>query len=157
MSSTDLHARLETLVTDLVAAMGLSLDVEVHDLPDHVRVTLDGDDGTWLVRRKGEALDALQHVINTALRRDAEGDRRIVVDCLDFRTSKDRELRQMAKFLIEKVRSSGIPQELGPLNSYSRRLVHVEVAREPDVVSRSLGEGSVKRVLISRKEPDGRD
>ena len=49
-----------------------------------------------LLRRKGEALDALQVIVNTAFRRDARGDRHYVVDALGFRKDKDAELRQMA-------------------------------------------------------------
>ena len=75
------------------------------------------------------------------------------MDCLDFRKGKDRELRQIAKFLIEKARQTGLPQEMGPLNSYSRRLVHLEVAEHGDVVSESLGDGAVKLVVISLKQP----
>lgn len=148
----DLHARVEAFVDEVVRAMGFSLSVAVSDMPDHVRIDLSGEDGEWFVRRKGEALDALQHLVNTAFRRDVDKGKRLVVDCLDFRKSKDRELRQMARFLIDKARETGLPQELGPLNSYSRRLVHLEVAQEPDVTSESLGEGAVKRVVISLKD-----
>jgi spoIIIJ-associated protein len=104
------------------------------------------------VRRKGEALDALQHIVNTAFRRDVDAGRRIVVDCLEFRKGKDRELKQMTRFLMDKVRSTGIPQEIGPLNSYARRLVHLEVSSEPDMASESQGDGAVKTVIISLKK-----
>jgi len=46
-----------------------------------------------------------------------------------------------------------VPQELGPLNSYARRLVHLEVAGAADLSSESLGEGAAKLVVISRKSP----
>jgi predicted RNA-binding protein Jag len=59
----------------------------------------------------------------------------------------------MAKFLIEKVRMTGTPQELGPLNSYSRRIVHMEVSRFDDVASESQGDGQLKQVTISLRKP----
>jgi hypothetical protein len=104
------------------------------------------------VRRKGEGLDALQHVVNSAFRREVDRGKRLVVDALDFRKAKDRELKQMARFLIDKVRSTGVPQEIGPLNSYSRRLVHLEVSNEPDMASESIGDGTTKVIVISRKQ-----
>jgi spoIIIJ-associated protein len=55
----------------------------------------------------------------------------------------------MAKFLIDKAKSSGMPQELGPLNSYARRVVHMEVAKDPDVSSESQGDGQMKLVIIA--------
>ena len=50
----------------------------------------------------------------------------------------------MAQFLIEKARTTGMPQELGPLNSYSRRIVHMEVEPHDDVASESQGDGAVE-------------
>ena len=113
------------------------------DAGDHVRINLTGDDGEPLLRRKGEGLDALQHLVNSVFRHEAD-EKRMVVDCLDFRRAKDRELRQMVTFLIEKARTTGVPQEIGPLNSYSRRLGHLEVAEAGDMESESEGVGSTE-------------
>ena len=85
-----------------------------------------------LVRRGGEGLQALQHIVATAFRKQLGDDNRIVIDCNGFRKDKDAELRQMAHFIAEKARSSGIPQEMGPLNPYERRIVHLAIAEDPD-------------------------
>ena len=69
-----------------------------------------------LIRRGGEGLQALQHLVATAFRRQLGDDNRIVIDCNGFRKDKDAELKQMARFMAEKARSSGMPQEMGPLN-----------------------------------------
>ena len=66
-----------------------------------------------LLRRRGETLDALQQIVNTAFRRELNDDRSFVVDCLDFRKGKDAELRQMARFMMEKAKTSG-PAGDGP-------------------------------------------
>ena len=60
-------------------------------------MNLTGDGADALVRHKGEALDALQVIVNTAFGRDARGDRHYVVDALGFRKGKDAELQQMAQ------------------------------------------------------------
>jgi len=143
---------VQDFVGKVVAGLGLDLQVTVEDAGDHVRIDLTGGDGEPLVRRKGEGLDALQHVVNTVFRHRAD-EKRLVVDCHDFRRSKDRELRQMVRFLMEKARTSGVPQEIGPLNSYSRRLVHLEVADTVDMESESVGIGATKRVTIRLKGP----
>jgi spoIIIJ-associated protein len=150
-SNADFESRVTSFVTEVVGAMDLNLEVSIEMAPDHVRVNLDGEDGELLLRRKGEALDALQHIVNSAFRREVGDERRLVVDCLGFRRAKDRELRQMARYLIDRARETGLPQEMGPLNSYARRLVHLEVASENDVASTSLGDGALKRVVITRK------
>ncbi len=149
--SEELNARVETFVLDVAEALGVDFDVSLETTPDGLRVDVEGDGGEVLLRRKGEALEALQQIASMAFRRDFD-DQRLVIDCLGFRRAKDRELIQMAQFLIEKAKSSGTAQEIGPLNSYARRLVHVEVAAVGDVISESLGEGSMKTVRISPKK-----
>jgi spoIIIJ-associated protein len=147
-----LHGDVRTFVEGIVDAMGLAVDVELTDLEDgSLRVELLGEESEVLLRRKGEGLDALQHIVNTAYRRDLGGNQRIVVDAQGFRRGKDQEIQNMARYLMERVKSTGEPQEMGPLNSYARRVVHLEVAADPELASESQGDGQVKRVTISLK------
>ncbi len=148
---SDMDTRVVDFITQVTAAMGLSLEATTEETPDHLRVNLTGEGADVLLRRKGEALDALQVIVNTAFRRDARGDRHYLVDALGFRKGKDEELRQMAKFLMEKAKTTGVPQEIGPLNPYARRLVHLTVAEDSEVSSESIGDAFIKTVVISRQ------
>lgn len=148
----DLHERVREFTKQTVAAMGVPLDVAILDTPDGVRVELSGEGGEVLLRRRGEVLDALQVIVNTAFRRELKDERSFVVDCLDYRKGKDAELKQMAKFLAEKAKSTGVAQEMGPLNPYARRLVHITVAEDPAVASESIGDAFLKTVIISARK-----
>ena len=64
---------------------------------------------------------------------------------------KDAELRQMARYMVEKARSSGTPQEMGPLNPYERRIVHLAIAEDPTASSESIGDAFMKTVIITAK------
>jgi spoIIIJ-associated protein len=145
----DVHERVRDFMKRTVEAMGLPLDVTVAEAPDSVRVELSGDGGEHLLRRKAEALDALQQIVNTAFRRELEDDRSFVVDCLNYRKAKDAETQQMARLLMEKAKSSGAAQEMGPLNPYARRIVHLTVAEDPEMSSESIGDAFLKTVIIS--------
>lgn len=147
----DLHGRVREFMEQTLAAMGVPLEVSIQDLPDHVRVDLSGEGGEQLLRRRAEALDALQQIVNTAFRRHLDDDRSFVVDCMEYRKAKDAELRQMARFMMEKAKSTGVPQELGPLNPYARRLVHLTVAEDPQMASESIGDAFLKTVIISAR------
>jgi spoIIIJ-associated protein len=147
---SDLDSQVIGFVQQVVGAMGLDLTVDLEELDDNVRLNLSGEGADVLLQRKGEALDALQVIVNTAFRREARGDRHYVVDALGFRKGKDEELRQMAKFLMEKARTTGVPQEVGPLNPYARRIVHLTVAEDPELSSESIGDAFLKSVVISR-------
>jgi spoIIIJ-associated protein len=138
-------------VQRVVDAMGVVLTTSVEETPEATRINLEGEDGGVLIRRGGEGLQALQHLVATAFRRQLGEDTRIVVDCNGFRRDKDAELRQMAKFIADKARSSGIAQEMGPLNPYERRIVHLAIAEDPSVSSESIGDAFMKTVIISSK------
>ena len=144
----ELHERVREFTKQTVAAMGVPLEVTVVDAGDNIRVELSGEGGEVLLRRRAEALDALQQIVNTAFRRELKDDRSFVVDCMDYRKAKDAELRQMARFMMEKAKTAG-PQEMGPLNPYARRLVHLTVAEDPQMSSESIGDAFLKTVIIS--------
>jgi spoIIIJ-associated protein len=144
-----LQNEVRQFVADVTEAMGLEVEVVAERLNEGgLRVDIRGEDGSMLLHRKGEALDALQHIVNTAYRHERDSER-IVIDCQGFRRGKDLELQQMARFLMDKAKNTKTPQELGPLNSYARRVVHMEVARDPELTSESQGDGQMKLVIIA--------
>ncbi len=145
----DLHERVRGFLQRTLEAMGVPLDITIEDTSDSVRIELSGTGGDVLLRRRAEALDALQHVVNTAFRRELKDDRTFVIDCLGYRKARDAELKQMARFMMDKAKASGTPQEMGPLNPYARRLVHLTVAEDPQLSSESIGDAFLKTVIIS--------
>jgi spoIIIJ-associated protein len=149
--SSELDQQVIAFVGRVVAAMGLDLQTVLEDTPDNIRLNLSGEGAEVLLRRKGEALDALQVIVNMVFRRDARGERHYVVDALDFRKAKDLELRQMAQLLMDKAKTTGRPQEIGPLNPYARRIVHLVVAGDTSLTSESIGDAFLKTVVISPK------
>jgi spoIIIJ-associated protein len=138
-------------IAKVVKDMGLDLEAHVETTADGTRINLTGDGAELLLARRGEGLQALQHIVDSAFRK-ALGDQRLLVDCMNFRRGKDNELRQMARFLAEKAKSSGVEQNIGPLNAYERRLVHLAVAEIPGVTSESIGDAAVKTVTITAEK-----
>lgn len=150
--ANDLNEKLTTFLKDLTGALGLALTVKLEEREDHTRVDLEGPGGEVLLRRKGEPLDAIQHIVNTGFRRGPHGDQHFVVDCMGYRKAKEAELRQMTEYLIGRVRATKEPQEIGPLNPFHRRLVHLHVAEHADLSSESVGDAFMKTVIISPKK-----
>ena len=126
-----------------------NLTINVEDGDNGPRLNIAGDEAEILVRHRGEPLKALQHVVDMAYGRTLDDDRRVFVDALEYRKGKDIELRQMAKLLAEKVKQNGMDQQLGPLNPYERRIVHMAVAEISGATTESIGDAFSKTVLIS--------
>ena len=147
--TNDIPRSIEDFLQRFVSALGMKATVHVDQTPDGPRLNLDGDEAEILVRHRGEPLKALQHIVDTAFGRALPGEQRVFVDALEYRKGKDIELRRMAKLLAEKARETGLDQQLGPLNPYERRLVHLAVAEIPGATTESIGDAFSKTVLIS--------
>lgn len=130
-------------------ALGITATVTVEETADGPRINLGGDEVEILVRHRGEPLKALQHVVDAAWGRSLADEKRVFVDALEYRKGKDSELRLMAKLLAEKVKQNGVDQQLGPLNPYERRIVHLAVAEVAGVTTESVGDAFQKTILIS--------
>jgi len=133
-------------------ALGIASQVEVEHAADGPRLNLTGEEAELLARHRGEPIKALQHVVDMAFGRDLADEKRIFIDALGYRKGKDLELRQMAKYLAEKARDTGADQQLGPLNPYERRIVHMAAAEIPGVYTESIGDAFTKTVTISARK-----
>ena len=138
-------------VQAVATAMGFNATVSVEPIDDGTRIVINGEGCQALIVRRAVALDALQHVVNAAFRREHPR-RHIVVDCLDYRKGKDAELWESARVLAERARETGAPQEIGPLNPYARRIVHLAIADDPRASSESVGDAFMKTVVITAEE-----
>ena len=135
-----------------VAALGIATTIGVEDAPEGPRLNLEGEEAELLVRHRGEPLKALQHVVDMSFGRALPDEKRVFVDALAYRKGKDVELRKMAIFLAEKAKQTGMDQQLGPLNPYERRIVHLAVAEVPGAATESVGDAFSKTVLISLRK-----
>lgn len=103
--------------------------------------------GNILIGRDGKNLEALQHLTAKALVHNGH-EHRIVVDVEDYRSRRDENLREDAQSACKRVLSTGEPVEFRELNSYERRIAHMEVAKIEGVKSHSVGVGKVKDLKI---------
>ena len=145
-------ATIVEFLNRMTAALGIAATVGVEETADGPRLNLTGEEVELLVRHRGEPLKAPQHIVDMSFGRSLEGEKRVFVDALEYRKGKDIEMRNMAKFLAGKVKESGLDQQMGPLNPYERRIVHMAVAEVPGVTTESVGDAFSKTVLISLRK-----
>lgn len=146
---SDSTAAIVEFLKTVTGALGIDTPVDVEETPEGPRINLSGEQAELLVRHRGEPLKALQHVVDMTYGRRVDPDRRVFIDALGYRKGKDVELRQMAKLLAEKATQTGVDQQLGPLNPYERRIVHMAVAEVPGASTESVGDAFAKVVYIS--------
>ena len=112
---------------------------------------IDGHDASLLLNESGELLEALQHLLNQSFGRSLSKDERIICDVQGFRSTREAELRAMARHAAERVRSSGIAFTFGPMNANERRVIHLALSTENDLHTESIGEGFNRRLKVILK------
>jgi spoIIIJ-associated protein len=133
----------------MVDHLGWDLAVRVEEAdPETIRVDLSGEDRDLVLCNRAEVLEALQYLLNRTFGRENREAQRILVDCDGYRARKEAELREIALRVSERVRRTGAREELGLMNPYERRIVHLTVAETEGVTTVSAGDGVMKRVII---------
>jgi spoIIIJ-associated protein len=140
---------VEDLVGRMIGHLGWELAVRVEEVEDEtIRVDLSGEDRDIVLCNRSEVLEALQYLLNRTFGRENRDAQRILVDCNGYRARKEAELREIALRVSDRVRRTGAREELGLMNPYERRIVHLAVAETEGVTTVSAGEGVMKRVII---------
>lgn len=135
----------------LFAQLGLNLKVAVKESAAECLLDLSGPDADLLQAESGELLQAVQHLLSQAFGRKLEDGQRIVCDVQGFRATREAELRAMANLAADRVRSSGMAFTFGEMNANERRIIHLALADTEDLHTESIGEGSARKVRVSRK------
>jgi len=140
---------VEALANELLHGLGLELDARARDAGETIEVDLTGPDRDLMVDHRGEALNALQYLLNRVVYRGRIG-KKIHLDSEGYRRSREDEVVEIAKRAAEGVLAKGQEMLLNPLNPYERRLVHIALGEIEGIGTRSIGDGFLKRVAIFR-------
>jgi spoIIIJ-associated protein len=114
-------------------------------------VSIEGADTGLLLNQGGELLDALQQILNQAYGRTLPKGQRIVCDANNYRAARESELRAMADHAARQVRATSSPFVFGPMDASERRVIHLSLADEADLVTESVGEGHARRLRVAPK------
>ncbi len=145
----DPRERAETFLVHLLLDLDAAYAVDVVDRGDEVLAEISGGDAGRLIGKGGRTLAALEFLANAVVNKGDEDPVRVVIDVGGYKRRRDERLRQTAQRAIARVRKSGDAVELEPMSAAERRIVHMVVADEADVVSESTGEGRARRVVIA--------
>ena len=143
----------ESFVGDVVSDLGFDLSVSASwDDSEGCLVEFTGEDVPFVLSENGELLDAFETLLFQLFGREIEREHRFICDADGFRQTRKSELAAMAKFAAKNVREKGIPFTFGVLNSTERRMIHLTLKDEEDLVTESVGSGRDRRLQVSPKE-----
>lgn len=117
-----------------------------------ILVDFAGPDSGLLLDRGGELLRALELLALEMLRLSSGEHEKICFDCQNHRSQRIQELRTAATVAAEKVRRTGAPYRFSPMSSRERRIVHLALRNEADLVTQSEGEGMRRCLVVYPKD-----
>lgn len=142
------------ILDTMLGHLGLAATVELQETHDGPCLQIHSAEPKEIIGRDGERLDDLQYLVNRILRRQIPKADRIKVDCEHFRSIREDQMAAEIKEIAERVKSTGSPYQMRPLNAYYRRMVHHILIDDPLIQTHSPeGDERLKRITISAKPP----
>ena len=141
--------KIEVFVKGLLEHMGSQAVPHAVKADDNTyNVELVGEDLGYLIGRRGDTLDAIQHLCNYSVNRSVEGHIRINVDAEDYREKREESLRRYAQKKAQQVLKAHRRTTLEPMNAYERHLIHATLQETDRITTYSVGTEPNRRVVI---------
>jgi spoIIIJ-associated protein len=117
-----------------------------------VGLNIEGDDLGILIGRRGQTMVALQYIIRLIMAHKMQVQMPIVLDVEGYKQRRCEGLRALALRLAEQVKTRNVPFSMEPMPAFERRIIHVTLADNPDVITESTGAGETRKVTIVPKK-----
>ncbi|NLW59752.1 MAG: protein jag [Firmicutes bacterium] len=147
----DLAQKAVRFLRELLVNMGILAQVEMFKRPGYIVLNINGDDLGRLIGRHGQTLNALQYIVNLVVHKDSDEQERIIIDVGGYRKRREENLRRLAQTTAERVKRRGRREVLNPMTPQERRIIHLALQNNKEVVTHSEGEDPYRRVVISPK------
>ena len=148
---SEVQTKSTQFLTELFGDMRFDLSVSSEKSEEGYLFDLKGHDVPFLLNESGEMLDALETILFQIYGKEIDRSERFICDADGFRQTRRAELQAMARFAANHVRKNGKPFTFGKLNGTERRVIHLTLQSEEDLVTESVGEGRERRLQVRLK------
>jgi len=141
--------RVEEFLAGLFTRMGVEAGTEVTESDGAINVILTGSDPGSLIGRRGETLDAIQHLTNYVINRGGSGRVRVNLDAENYRQRRNETLESLATRTAGKVAKYRRNMTLDPMNAYERHVIHTALQNYENITTYSVGSEPNRRIVIA--------
>ena len=147
--------KVEKFLSGLLEHMGAHAEMEISEREDGgLNVTLSGSGMGAIIGRRGETLDAIQHLVNYSVKRGGEKRMHVSVDAENYRAKREESLVHLAEKMAAKAIKYKRSMALEPMNSYERHVIHAALQNYEGVSTASIGVEPNRRVVVSYEKPE---
>ncbi len=141
----------EVFLNEILQDLRFDLSAKAEWTDDGCLLNISGNDESFLLNENGEMLDAFETLLFQIYGKNLDRSERFVCDANGFRRTRKAELHAMAKFAAQNVRKNDKPFTFGALNSTERRVIHLALQEETDLITESIGSGRDRRLQVRLK------
>ena len=135
----------------------MELDAKIRDISENdskVYIELESENSGLIIGKKGKTLEAIQFIINMMVNQKTKSNKKIIIDIESYRSKRESSLKKLAQEVAERVAHTGKPFSMEPMNPFERRLVHMTLQDHPQVITKSEGQGSFRKVKVCPRTND---
>lgn len=150
----ELFITSKNFLKQMIEDMGIDCDIESRTEGNMIKFNImcsEESDIGIIIGKRGETLDSLQYIVNLVTNRNADTYIRVILDCNQYRSKRERSLQKLARRLADKAVQTGRDIKLEPMNPYERRIIHTYLQNDENVNTFSQGNEPNRRVIIKRK------
>ncbi len=140
---------LEDLLAEIADGLGLDVEIETEETEGVLKGCLLGEDVGLFIGRRGQTIDAVQHLAQRIVFPDGPSPVRVVIDADGYRERRAESLRGDADEVADQALRSGRPVELDAMPASERRVVHEHLRDRGDVETHSEGDEPERRLVVS--------
>ena len=145
----DRTERVESFLTGLFLRMNVDAEMDVSEGDGTIDVVLMGKDPGALIGRRGETLDAIQHLTNYVINRGGPGRVRVNIDAENYRQRRNETLESLAARTAGKVMKYRRNMTLDPMNAYERHIIHAALQSYENISTYSVGSEPNRRIVVA--------
>lgn len=143
----------KTFLVNVLSSMNINADMDIKEENDIIKINLKGPKMGLVIGYRGETLDSLQYLVSLVVNKNHENPyKKVVLDAENYRHKREETLIKVAQKTAYKVKKSGRPYKLEPMNLYERRIIHSALQEYNDINTYSEGEEPFRRIIISLKK-----
>lgn len=133
-------------------SMGLRVDLDIQVEGKVMRINLIGDNLGIIIGKRGDTLDALEHLVNLCVNKGDGEYMKVILDAEDYRARREQTLIKLAKNLASSVQRNNRKITLEPMHSNERRIIHATLQNNGHVDTYSIGDEPNRKVVIAPKK-----
>jgi len=143
---------LEELLKKMIGFLDIPSDFTLEESEEGFLVSISGNELNHLIGYRGDALNALQHFLNSAYFNNSGEYVRIIVDINGYRDQRKGKIEEMTKKFIDRARFFNQEVDMPAMSPNERRVVHTFISDYDDVMSESVGVGRDRHVVLKPKK-----